>query len=181
MSKYVDELENALVELDKKLSVNLVNKILNENIVEIHDTVDAVTKALNRIGDLYQEEEYYLAELVYAGDLAKQILDLLKPHMVSKSTSGDSRKLVIIGTVRGDMHDLGKNLVQAFAEGSRCARLSNFPQAASKPSALSPPNWGSSRNRCSIIWPRTATHSMPSPKKYRTPAFRPKIGSRRHT
>ena len=118
MSETVKTLEDALVELKKDKVLNLTKKILDEKKIDMHKAVNAVTNALNRIGDLYQEEEYYLAELVYAGDLAKQVLELLKPHMISEFTSNDSSKLVVIGTVKGDMHDLGKNLVQAFAEGA---------------------------------------------------------------
>ncbi len=111
------KLEDSITNLDKKGAVDTTNKIISEKKVTVKQGIDAVTKALQNIGELYEKEEYYLAELVYAGDISKTILGLLEPHL-PKTADKDFAKRIVIGTVKGDMHDLGKNIVQAFGRGA---------------------------------------------------------------
>lgn len=119
MSEDLKKLEEAIVELEKKPALELTKKILEEKKATANDAVGAITQALNKIGELYEAEEYYLAELVYAGDVAKSIMKLLGPHLeVETGGEKDMQKIIVMGTVKGDMHDLGKNIVGTFAEGA---------------------------------------------------------------
>ncbi len=67
-------------------------------------------KAMEVVGDRFAEGQYFIPELVYSGELLKQITELVKPHLVQ---SGDTKHLgqVVIGTVAGDIHDIGLNIV----------------------------------------------------------------------
>ncbi|MFX0134702.1 MAG: B12-binding domain-containing protein [Candidatus Hodarchaeota archaeon] len=112
------KLEDLITNLEKKGAVETTNKIISEKKVNVKQAIDAVTKALQNIGELYEKEEYYLAELVYAGDISKSVLGLLEPILAETSSEKDLAKRVVIGTVKGDMHDLGKNIVQAFGRGA---------------------------------------------------------------
>lgn len=76
------------------------------------DVVDVMNKALEAVGERYERGEYFLSELIMAGIMATEITNLLKPHL-DRSTEKPAGK-VIIGTVRGDLHDIGKNIVIAM-------------------------------------------------------------------
>lgn len=108
-----------MVELEKSKAIESTEKILEGNPSAANAIIETVAEALNRVGQLYQEEEYYLAELVYAGDVAKTILGLIEPHLIIEDTSEkDMAKKIIIGTVQGDLHEIGKNIVNIFAKGA---------------------------------------------------------------
>jgi methanogenic corrinoid protein MtbC1 len=68
-------------------------------------------KAMEVVGDRFAGGQYFIPELVYSGELLKQITELVKPHLVQ---SGDTKRLgkVVIGTVAGDIHDIGLNIVE---------------------------------------------------------------------
>ncbi|NVM02933.1 MAG: cobalamin B12-binding domain-containing protein [Candidatus Helarchaeota archaeon] len=118
MSEELKKLEESITNLEKKVALDITNKIIDEKKITAKPAIDAVTKALQNIGELYEKEEYYLAELVYAGDISKAVLGLLEPYLAKTSAEKDLAKRVVIGTVKGDMHDLGKNIVQAFGRGA---------------------------------------------------------------
>jgi 5-methyltetrahydrofolate--homocysteine methyltransferase len=67
-------------------------------------------KAMEVVGDRFAGGQYFIPELVYSGELLKQITELVKPHLVQ---SDDTKHLgtVVIGTVAGDIHDIGLNIV----------------------------------------------------------------------
>lgn len=69
--------------------------------------------AMKIVGKRFEEGEYYLPELIASGEALKKISDIVKPKMTAKSArSGDGRKgRVVIGAVRGDVHDIGKGIV----------------------------------------------------------------------
>jgi methanogenic corrinoid protein MtbC1 len=68
-------------------------------------------KAMGVVGDRFAKNQYFIPELVYSGELLKQIAELVKPYLAK---SGDTKKLgkVVIGTVAGDIHDIGLNIVE---------------------------------------------------------------------
>lgn len=67
-------------------------------------------KAMEIVGKRFAEGKYFIPELVYSGELLKQVTELVKPHLVQ---SGETKHLgkVVIGTVAGDIHDIGLNIV----------------------------------------------------------------------
>ncbi len=67
-------------------------------------------KAMEIVGNRFADGEYFLPELVYSGELLKQITELVKPHL---KQSAETKRLgkVVIGTVAGDIHDIGLNIV----------------------------------------------------------------------
>ena len=70
---------------------------------------------MERAGKLFEEEEYFVPELLMCADAMNAGVDVLKPHIkVDSSTS--SRHRIIIGVIEGDTHDIGKNLVKLMLE-----------------------------------------------------------------
>ena len=73
------------------------------------DLLKALTEGMNEVGRRYEQGEYFLSELVLAGETMKEAFAVLDPHFTIEE-QGD-RKPVIIATVKGDNHDIGKNIL----------------------------------------------------------------------
>ncbi len=77
---------------------------------------DAMIPAMDVVGDLFQKGEVYLPEMLMAAKAMKAGMELLKPGMVEKGSR--SIGTAVVGTVSGDMHDIGKNLLTMALEGA---------------------------------------------------------------
>jgi len=100
-------IENCLLEFNKKGMEIAVGRALKAGMTP-SDVITAIRKGFGEIGRKYDAGEYFLSELIMSGETAKIALEILKPHFqatVKKSTK------VVIGTVEGDLHDIGKNIV----------------------------------------------------------------------
>ena len=77
---------------------------------------DVMIPAMNEVGKLYEEQEYFVPELLLAGRAMKGALEQIRPLLAEAGTQPTGR--VVIGTVQGDLHDIGKNLVISMLEGA---------------------------------------------------------------
>jgi len=68
------------------------------------------------VGRRFQQGDWFLGELVYSGEIAKEAMELLSPHLVADG--GRQRGRVVVGTVTGDLHDLGKNIFVSYARSA---------------------------------------------------------------
>jgi corrinoid protein of di/trimethylamine methyltransferase len=110
------QLEDAVVEMDEDQVVVLANKVVDEG-VDAFDAIDqGLARGMERAGQLFEEEEYFIPELLMCSDAMYAGLDILKPHLTTTSV-GEKQK-VVIGVVEGDTHDIGKNLVKIMLETS---------------------------------------------------------------
>ncbi len=98
----IEEIENIVRDLLKKENPNA---ILKEMIL-----------AMDVVGDLFEKKEYYVPEVLLSAHTMQRALNILKPHLVVVEANIPGR--VIIGSVEGDVHDIGKNLVAMFLEGA---------------------------------------------------------------
>ena len=76
----------------------------------------SMVPAMDEVGRLYEEEEYFVPELLLAGRAMKAAMELLKPCLAASGSRLATR--IVIGTVKGDLHDIGKNIVASMLEGS---------------------------------------------------------------
>ena len=95
------EREDVLTEVKNRLS-------MNEDPFKIFEECK---KGMEVIGDKYKNKEYFLAELMLSGDLFREIMELIEPKLKGKKTTGDIKGKVILATIQGDIHDLGKNIL----------------------------------------------------------------------
>jgi 5-methyltetrahydrofolate--homocysteine methyltransferase len=79
------------------------------------DILDACKDGMAVVGQRFEDGEYFVPELILAGEMLKQISDIVKPHLTAE---GDAPKLgrVLLGTVSGDIHDIGKDIVHFMLE-----------------------------------------------------------------
>ena len=113
--------------LFKKLADSVVDMeeddaiaISKEVIAQEYDAFEAIDKGLSvgmeRAGKLFEEEEYFIPELLMCSDAMYAGLDILKPHL--KVDKSEIKLKVVIGVVEGDTHDIGKNLLRIMLETS---------------------------------------------------------------
>jgi 5-methyltetrahydrofolate--homocysteine methyltransferase len=110
------EKENALVtaiaDLEEDQALALVRAYLAEGMVP-QTVLDLAQAAMQQVGARFEKGEYFLPALVLAGEMLGEIAGLVKPLLAGATASVDagSRPTVLIGTVEGDLHDIGKNIV----------------------------------------------------------------------
>lgn len=98
----------ALLSLNEKEVKSLVSKSLEEG-MKADDIVNQLQEALIEIGNRFEKEQYFVPDLIYSGVIMKEAVKLLGPSIDNKSKV--SKGKVILGTVYGDVHDIGKDLV----------------------------------------------------------------------
>ncbi len=103
------ELIAAIVELREEAALALVRRRLDtgeDPLLIIKDCQEG----LRQVGERYERHEYYLSGLIMGGEIFRQIMELVQP-VVERQISGQASGRVLLGTVQGDIHDLGKNIV----------------------------------------------------------------------
>jgi len=76
---------------------------------------ETMVPAMDEVGRLFEAEEYFVPELLLAGRAMKAAMELIKPLLTASGQKMSAR--VVIGTVKGDLHDIGKNIVASMLEG----------------------------------------------------------------
>jgi methylmalonyl-CoA mutase cobalamin-binding domain/chain len=104
----LDDISKAMIDLDIDGIAALVKSEI-DNDVNPQEILSALTSGLDEVGRLYEINEYFLVELVLAGETMKEAIAVLEPHMKSEESS--DKETVIVATVKGDNHDIGKNIL----------------------------------------------------------------------
>jgi methanogenic corrinoid protein MtbC1 len=105
---------SAIVDLKEESVLQIVNELLSRNI----DPANLLTEfqeGLRIVGERYEKQQYYLSGLVMGGEIFRETMELIKPYIKNRKFNEIKAK-VLIGTVAGDIHDLGKNLVKMILE-----------------------------------------------------------------
>jgi methanogenic corrinoid protein MtbC1 len=108
--KTQSQLISAIANLNEGLALNLIREGLAEN----HDPLTLIAdcqKGLQRVGERYAQHKYYLSGLIMGGEIFYEVMELIRPAMENR-ISGNSSGKILLGTVEGDIHDLGKNIVK---------------------------------------------------------------------
>ena len=112
----VHELSDAVVAMDEDETKRLSHTAVADRV----DPYEAIEKGLShgmeRAGRLFEEEEYFVPELLICSDAMYSGLDILWPHIKAQGTNKKCK--AVIGVIEGDTHDIGKNLVKIMMEAS---------------------------------------------------------------
>jgi len=103
------KLINAIADLQEETALNYVRQRLavgDDSLLIIEDCQEG----MRQVGLRYERNEYYLAGLIMAGEIFSQVMELLQP-VIERQVSGQASGRILLGTVQGDIHDLGKNIV----------------------------------------------------------------------
>jgi methylmalonyl-CoA mutase cobalamin-binding domain/chain len=113
----IEQLRNGMLALEIDAALKATEAVVSgQSKAAVKEAVDAVTQALQVVGKKFQDGEWFLAELVYAGEIAKEVMGRLSPLMQAEDSQ--SQETIVIGTVAGDLHDLGKNIFINYARSS---------------------------------------------------------------
>ena len=111
-----DELREAVADGQAKLAVAKVTQGLAEGVPAGTLLREGLIAAMAQVGELYEQGEIYVPEMLVAAYAMTEALAVLKPELVSEGVPTEGT--VAIGTVKGDLHDIGKNLVAMMLEGA---------------------------------------------------------------
>ncbi|SHF99530.1 Methanogenic corrinoid protein MtbC1 [Desulfacinum infernum DSM 9756] len=104
-------LTDTVVEMKETEALELTVKLL-ESGVAARDVFRAYQDAMSEIGKRFEQQVYFLPELIMAGDMMQKALEVIRPHLVEGDQGGGAKiGKFLIATVAGDIHDIGKNIV----------------------------------------------------------------------
>lgn len=111
------KIADAMAALDKDALMTAVKEGLASNTDPMH-LVEEARKGLERVGADYEKGKYFLMELMWATQIFKDALALITPKLPEKHGSTAAKGRIVMGTVKGDIHDLGKSIVRDLLECS---------------------------------------------------------------
>jgi len=116
--KTIQQFIDAIITMDIETAKKSCEDAIAEGISPYKIIQEGIIEAVSIIGEKFEKEEYFLAELIMGGEIIKQTMSILKPHIEGNSNT-EIRAKIVIGTAKGDLHDIGKNIVATFlsAEG----------------------------------------------------------------
>ncbi|RDE13654.1 MAG: cobalamin-binding protein [Candidatus Thorarchaeota archaeon] len=109
------DLTDAMADLDEQKVLNIVNEQIRTN--KPVQILDELRRGLDIVGNRFSKNEYFLVELVMSADIFKKAMAIVEPKLLATQRASAKGK-VVIGTVQGDIHYIGKNLVVAFLKSN---------------------------------------------------------------
>lgn len=111
------QMEAATVKGDEESCVSLAHKAMDEGVDPFEAIQSGFARGMRIIGDKFAKLECFLPEVMLSADAMNAAVEVLKPRLMQRTDHG-SLGIVVIGTIQGDVHDLGKNIVKIMLEAS---------------------------------------------------------------
>lgn len=112
----VEQIQEALIKGQAPVVAELVKQALSEGVAAATILDDALCSGMGIIGDRFKKNEIFVPQVLLAARAMKQGTDILKPYLVAAGVQPVAT--AVIGTIKGDLHDIGKNLVGMMLEGA---------------------------------------------------------------
>ena len=112
----MEALAEAMGELEEDTVVELLEQVMEEGGKQAQDAMDACQKGMDIVGSYFEEGEYFVSDLIFAGDLMSQAVGILKDALISGDGKEGPQTSLILCTVQNDLHDIGKNIVRSMLE-----------------------------------------------------------------
>lgn len=110
----LEKMERAIVEGNKDEAEALAKDAIKQKL-DLNEVIDkGYIPGIQKVGDLWEKGEYFLPELITSAECMKGAMSVLQPELEKAQISSKSKGKVVIGTVEGDIHDIGKNLVASM-------------------------------------------------------------------
>ena len=106
----LNSIKESLINLDLDRTVDFVKKAIEYGVKPI-DIINVLADGMKIVGDLYERGVYFVADLIVASEIFKEVMNILEPLIMREREKLKPIGRVVIGTVEGDIHDIGKNLV----------------------------------------------------------------------
>lgn len=108
-----ENLKNAMADLEEEEVLAIMEEVTEET---ASDAVAAMQQGMDIVGKRFEEGEYFVGDLIYAGEVMTGAMESLKP-LLAGNDSGPKHKMILC-TVKDDLHDIGKNIVRAMLESN---------------------------------------------------------------
>lgn len=112
-----EELAQAMGDLDEDTVKELLEKVMAAGGTDAQAAMDACQKGMDIVGTRFEEGEYFVGDLIYAGELMTDAVGILKSALVT-GDGGSNKTKMILCTVKDDLHDIGKNIVRSMLEAA---------------------------------------------------------------
>lgn len=115
-----ERLYQCLVDLDRSCVIESIKELLGMSVRATEIVLGPMSRAMEEIGRLYEEGEYFIAELMEAAEIFKEAMGILEPLIRKEALSmkGVKRARIVLATVKGDVHDIGKTLVSVMLQAA---------------------------------------------------------------
>ena len=138
------EIVDAIVDLDELRALDLANALMESGADPV-EILESCREGMSIVGERFESGDFFLSEMVMAAEIFNQIMEQIRPLL--KRSISKAKGKIVIGTVEGDVHDIGKNIVVALleAEGFDVVDLGVDvpPRGSWRPSgSTSPTSWG---------------------------------------
>lgn len=110
------ELSETLRDLDEKKVYALVDEKINQGVSAL-DIIEECNQGMIAVGELFSDNTYYLSQLIFSSEILKTVMSRLDP-LLAGTPKKEAIGNVVIGTVKGDIHDIGKNIVVTLLRGT---------------------------------------------------------------
>jgi methanogenic corrinoid protein MtbC1 len=109
-------LAEGVIAYDEEKCIKMANVALKKNIDPTDAILNGLARGMEEVGKLYEEQEYFIPEMLACADALNAAIQILRPHIRVKSEGPPIK--VVIGTIEGDVHEIGKNLVKIMYEAA---------------------------------------------------------------
>ena len=104
-------------DLEEDAVIEALEQVMDEGGIQAQEALKACQDGMSIIGDRFEEGEYFVSDLIFAGDLMTEAVEMLKDALVGDEDAESDARMILC-TVKGDLHDIGKNVVRAMLEAS---------------------------------------------------------------
>jgi corrinoid protein of di/trimethylamine methyltransferase len=118
MEDFLERCQRAVLEGDADLAYSLASEAAEQDMEILEVIENGFVRGVREVGRLWEEGSYFLPELVMGAEAVKKALSVLEPLLSERQISRGSRGIGVIGTVEGDIHDIGKTLVGTMLSAS---------------------------------------------------------------
>lgn len=113
-----NKLAEAMGDLDEDVMVETLEQVMAEGGADAQKAMEACQKGMDTVGSLFEEGEYFVGDLIYAGELMTKAVEILKDALITDGGEDTVKARMILCTVKDDLHDIGKNIVRSMLEAA---------------------------------------------------------------
>lgn len=108
-----NDIAEAIIELDEPTALRIAGKLIKIGTPPV-EILEKCRKGMSIVGEKFESGDFFLSEMIMAAEIFNQIMDQVRPHL--KSARTETKGKILLGTVEGDVHDIGKNIIIALLE-----------------------------------------------------------------
>ena len=112
------KLQDAMGELEEDTVKEILQKVMQEGGAQAQDALAACQAGMDIVGSRFEAGEYFVGDLIYAGEVMTDAVEILKSALVAGESKDGEAKKMILCTVKDDLHDIGKNIVKAMLQAA---------------------------------------------------------------